>query len=204
VTTEAPTTPSTDLLAALADLDGVVDVTPDSAGGQAGRLQLTLADGADESRVLADTEALLASHVGPGSRRLGAVEEIGRVNGDGRLALEQLRLVLTDESVAASMTLALDDRTAQGAAEVSRVGDTAMAEVVVGAALLALEELTEDAVIGTVERAAVDDDGVARIRLRLDIDGTDVPAEGEASVLAHRPQAVIRAVLAALEPHLPD
>lgn len=212
MTTEAPTTPSTDLLAALADLDGVADVVTDPADGHEGhdvhdghegRVRLTVAGGADEQRVLAEAEALLMARVGAGTRRVGVMEEVGRISGDGRLALERLCVVTSEAGVRASMTLALDDQMAAGSAELGRSGDTAMAEAVVGAALLALEELTEDAVIGTVERAALDDDGVARIRLRLDIDGTDVAAEGEASVLAHRPQAVIRAVLAALEPHLP-
>ncbi len=203
MTTEAPTIPSTELLAALADLDGVAKVTSEGAGAP-GRLQLTMVDGADESRVLAEAKALLDARVGSGTRRAGVVEDVGRVTGDGRLALEHLRLVTSDDGVAASLTLTLDDRTATGSSEVGRADEAAMGEAVVGAALLALEELTEDAVIGTVERAAVDEDGVARIRLRLDIDGADVAAEGEASVLAHHPQAVIRAVLAALEPHLPD
>lgn len=203
MTTEAPSTLSPDLLTTLADLDGVADASTDEAGGRAGRLRLTVADGADEQRVLAEVEALLTAWVGGGTRRVGVVEEVGRISGDGRLALEQLRLVTSDSEVTASLTLALDDRTATGAAGIGRPGDAAMAEALVGAALLALEELTEDAVIGTVERAAVDDDGVARIRLRLDVDGTDVAAEGEASVIAHRPQAVVRAVLAAIDPHLP-
>ncbi|MDQ1634844.1 MAG: hypothetical protein QOJ32_1653 [Frankiaceae bacterium] len=212
VTTEAPSTLSSqlspqlspDLLSALADLIGVADAAPDDADGSAGRLRLTLDDGVDEQRVLAAAEAVITSRVGGGTSRVGVVEEVGRISGDGRLALEQLRLVTSGSGVAASMRLTLDDRTATGSAELDRSDDAAVAEAVVGAALLALEELTEDAVIGTVERAAVDDDGVARIRLRLDVDGTDVATEGEASVLVHRPQAIVRAVLAALEPHLPD
>ena len=104
----------------------------------------------------------------------------------------------TAGTVAARVGMSLDGRSAPGSAEAESA-----AEAVGAAILLALEELTEDAVIGTIDGVRVDSDGIARVRLRLDVDGTEELAEAEAAVLRSAPQAVVRAVLTAVEPHLP-
>jgi len=110
------------------------------------------------------------------------------------------------------VSVALDERVAPGAASVAAGSGLGVDDpsgpadaAVATALLLALEELTEDAVIGSVESIAFPDGGgTASVRLRLDIDGAEVEAEASVPVLGHRPQALARAVLAAVEPHLPN
>jgi hypothetical protein len=193
ITVESP-----ELLSALAELDGVATVVPDAA---ADGVRVELREGAVERDVATAAEALLHERFGVAGATTSTVEEIGVIEGEGRLALERLVLTVADGGARADVLVRLDDRCAPGSAAGDGSADAGAA--ITGALLLALEELTEDAVIGSIERAGVDGDGVARVRLRLDVDGSDVPASGEAAVIRHRPQAVVRAVLAAVEPHLP-
>jgi hypothetical protein len=189
---------SSELLAALAELDGVAAVTPDTA---ADGVRVELREDAVESDVSTAAEALLHGRFGISGASSSRVEEIGGIDGEGRLALERLVLTVGDAGARADVLVRLDDRCAPGSAAADVSADAGSA--ITSALLLALEELTEDAVIGSIERAGIDGDGVARVRLRLDVDGSDVSASGEAAVIRHRPQAVVRAVLAAVEPHLP-
>jgi hypothetical protein len=69
------------------------------------------------------------------------------------------------------------------------------------ATLRAVEELTEDAVIGRVETLEVGDG--ASVTLVLDVDGEEVSAFGQSAVHSDPRQAIVRAVLAAVTPHLP-
>ena len=196
---------SPDLLAALADLDGVDGVTPEAADA----LRVRLNGDQDQRAVSTSIATVLRERFGVSGARTSTVEEIGAIEGEGRLALERLVLVAGNGGATADVVVRLDDRTAPGSASSSGAGPAASTEAeaagaaITTALLLALEELTEDAVIGGIERVGIDSDGVARVRLRLDVDGADVPASGEAAVIRHRPQAVVRAVLAAVEPHLP-
>jgi hypothetical protein len=186
--------PALDLVAALRQVPGIGAVTADRSGA----LRIDLADDADAETVRSSVLAVTEQRFGPGASTVTA-ERIGPVTADARLALEEL--VLTDlapERTAAEVSMTLEGRSATGAAEAA-----VASEAVVTAILLALEELTEDAVIGTIESARIDSDGIARVRLRLDVDGTEEAAEAEAAVLRSAPQAIVRAVLTAVEPHLP-
>jgi hypothetical protein len=186
--------PSADLLAALHEIDGVRSVV----GEQSGALRLDLHPDADASRVDAAVATLLADRFGINGATTDALERMGPVVADGRLAVDELELTERGGAVAARVAMNLEGRSVPGAAE----ADSA-AEAVTTAILLALEELTEDAVIGTIDSVRVDSDGIARVRLRLDVDGAEETAEAEAAVLRSVPQAVVRAVLTAVEPHLP-
>jgi hypothetical protein len=188
-------TPSPEILAALHDVDGVDAVV----GEPSGALRLDLHPNADATRVDAAVTALLADRFGIAGATTDLLRRMGPVAADGRLTLDDLELSSRADHVVARLAVSFDGRSAPGAAE----AETA-AEAVTTAILLALEELTEDAVIGTIEGARVDSDGIARVRLRLDVDGAEEPAEAEAAVLRSEPQAVVRAVLTAVEPHLPS
>jgi hypothetical protein len=193
VTTSAPA-PSDELIDAVRALDGVRAA---ASAAEPGVLRVELVDGADEQAVGAVVDALLRDRFGVTSETV-VEDEIGPMPADGRLGLE--RLVLTSGGGArAEVLLGLDGRTAPGAADADGA-----AEAIAAALLLALEELTEDAVIGTIDNVREDSDGVARVRLRLDVDGAEVVATGEAAVVRSRVQAVVRALLVAIEPHLPD
>lgn len=187
--------PSPELIAALRQLPGVGDV----GGDPSGALRIDLTADADAAAVRAAVTTLATERFGPGVRT-DSVERMGPVSGDARLALDEL--VLTESAggrTSAQVRMSVEGRSAAGTAEADGAADA-----VVTAILLALEELTEDAVIGTIESARVDSDGIARVRLRLDVDGTEEPAEAEAAVLRSAPQAIVRAVLTAVEPHLPE
>jgi hypothetical protein len=203
VTTSAPT-PSADLLDAdlinadLIDAVRAVDgVRAVASSAEAGVLRVELADGTDEKAVGAMVDTVLQERFGL-TAEAEAEDEIGPMPADGRLSLERLVLT-TGRGARAEVLIGLDGRSASGAA--STEGAT---EAIATALLLSLEELTEDAVIGTIENVREDSDGVARVRLRLDVDGAEVIATGEAAVVRSRAQAVVRALLVAIEPHLPE
>ena len=187
--------PSDNLLAALRDIDGIESVV----GEPSGTWRLDLRPDADPSRVDAAVAGLLADRFGIPGATTDLLERMGPVVADGRLAVDELELLDRPGAVVARVGMSFDGRTAPGSAEAESA-----AEAVGTAILLALEELTEDAVIGTIDGVRVDSDGIARVRLRLDVDGTEELAEAEAAVLRSAPQAVVRAVLTAVEPHLPS
>jgi hypothetical protein len=204
------TTPATvpahvpEVLAALEQIPGVAAASVD--GGAAEWLRLDLHDDADEAAVRAAMTDVLRTRTSAEPGEIRMQETVSTVAGDGgRLALDRLVLTTGPGVGTAEVTVALDDRTAPGSATLTRAGETADADAAVATALLlALEELTEDAVIGSVEQIEFPDGGgTASVRLRLDIDGSEVLAEAGVPVLGHRPQALARAVLAAVEPHLP-
>lgn len=191
------TTPAVpaDLLVALRQVPGVLDASVDAAA----RVRLELVDGAGEPAVV-EAVAEVARRFGGEVADASRIDEVGPISADGRLALESLALTAADGRVRADVLLGLDGRSAAGTGE--GPDEPAAAQAVTAALLLALEELTEDAVIGTVEKAEITD-GTAAVRLRLDVDGNEVLAEGAAPVRTHAPQALVRAVLAGLDPHLP-
>ena len=194
MTTSAPA-PSDELIDAVRAVDGVSEVTRVPEASSA--LRVGLVDGTDERAVGAMVDAVLRDRFGLASET-ETVDEIGPMPADGRLCLE--RLVLTrGRGVRAEVVLGVDGRSAPGAASAEGAS-----EAIGTALLLALEELTEDAVIGTIENVRDDSDGVARVRLRLDVDGAEVTTTGEAAVVRSRAQAIVRALLVAIEPHLPD
>lgn len=187
--------PSPELLAALREVDGVGS----AVGEPSGDVRLDLHPDADAARVEAAVAALLADRFGIAGATPDLIERMGPVSADGRLSLEELELTHRVGTVTARVVTSLEGRSASGVADAGSA-----AEAVTTAILLSLEELTEDAVIGTIEGVRVDSDGIARVRLRLDVDGTEEAAEAEAAVLRSEPQAVVRAMLTAVEPHLPS
>ena len=88
---------------------------------------------------------------------------------------------------------------ALGAEDAEAGTDTAVAT----ALLLALEELTEDAVIGSVEQISFPDGEGRRARGCASTSTAPRCWRRRACRCRHRPQALARAVLAAVEPHLP-
>ena len=70
------------------------------------------------------------------------------------------------------------------------------------ATLHAIEELTEDAVIGRLESLEVGEQVL--VTLVLDVEGVEITSSAQSEVEADPRQAVVRAVLAAVQPHLPE
>ena len=176
-------------------------------------LRLDLRDDADEAAVRAALAEVLRSRTSaePGEVRRRETVDSSGADG-GRLALDRLVLTAGPSAGSAEVVVALDDRVAPGSASVPGRADVEDGVTTIGVAdsavvtalLLALEELTEDAVIGSVEQISFPDGGeTASVRLRLDVEGSEVLAEASVPVLGHRPQSLARAVLAAVEPHLP-
>ncbi len=207
------TTPATlpasvsELFGALEQIPGVSAVGLDS--GPDSWLRVDLYESADEAAVRAALADVLRARTSGEPAEIRRQETVGSSGADGsRLALDRLVLTSGASVGSAEVSVALDDRLAPGSAPVSLAEDAEAGEAdtaVATALLLALEELTEDAVIGSVEEITFPDGGgTASVRLRLDVDGSEVPAEASVPVLGHRPQALARAVLAAVEPHLPS
>jgi hypothetical protein len=199
-----------EILASVRGVAGVDAVELESADG--GRLlRVDLVPDAGECELNAAVAAVLAERFALAATETGSRETAGPVQvADGRLVVDRLAFSRLGQQVAAEVSVRLDDRVAPG----TKVEDAAtdpeatQLQAVAEAVLFALEELTEDAVIATIADLSFlspDDDTVetATVRLSLDVDGTAVEAAGSAPVLGHRPQAVVRAVLSAVEPHLP-
>jgi hypothetical protein len=190
-----------DLLAELGAVPGVATASLDPVDRELLRLELHETAAADE--VWATVGDLLRHRLGldvpaPQFQEMVAAAPAGA----GRLALGRLQLTSQGDRCSAEVELSLNGRTVPGAGEGS--GPMASSKAVAGALLLALEELTEDAVIASIEELEFVDGGErASVRLRLDVDGSEVLTGATAPVLGHRPQAVARCVLTAVEPHLP-
>lgn len=207
-TPAAPPAPVAEVLAALEQIPGVssAGVASGVDAGDGQWLRLDLRDDADEAAVRAAMADLFRGRSFAEPDEVRRQETVDARGADGgRLSLDRLALSSSPTSGAATVSVALDDRVAPGSA--SLPGDPhgeAVDLAVATALLLALEELTEDAVIGSVESIGFPDGGsTASVRLRLDVDGSEALAEASVPVLGHRPQALARAVLAAVEPHLP-
>jgi hypothetical protein len=203
-----------ELLAAVAGIPGVDRVAFDA--DEAGLLRVDLRTDAEPDAVHAAVDTLLGERFGVPGQPLWTEETTGSFSAaGGRLSVGRCsvdRLVLREEAetTSATVVLSMDGRSAPGSAVQNPRDDGADekaldgSRVVVSALLLALEELTEDAVIATVEALEFVDGGeTVQVRLHLDVDGSEIVSTGSAPVLVHRPQAVARAVLAAVEPHLP-
>lgn len=197
VTTALPA-PSPELLAAMRALPGVADVRPASDDA----VTVDLEADATEADVSAALAELVRDQWGAVPTSTTRQERIAAVAGPGRLGTDEVVLRISGSRVEADVVVSLDDAAASGSSAVDGPPEAALPAAVVTAVLFALEELTEDAVIGTVEQALLGP-VEASVRLRLDIDGAEVVANGESAVVAHPPQAIVRAVLAAVEPHLP-
>jgi hypothetical protein len=198
--------PVPELLDAVAEIPGVNGASFDAE--EAGLLRVDLHADAAAETVHRAVDALLLERFGLPGQAQRLEETTGTLSADddrlrvGRLAVDRLVVRADDDATSVTVRLSLDGRSAPGAAEDDGAADASRA--IVSALLLALEELTEDAVIATIEDLDFVDGGeTVNVRLRLDVDGSEIVASGSASVLTHSPQAVARAALSAVEPHLP-
>jgi hypothetical protein len=177
----------------------VFEPAPDGA-----LLRLDLAPGAAPDEVRLAVEHVLAERFGAVAELLGERENLPSADEPG-LRVDLLSVTASEEGVSASVVIAHGDARVPGRKDLPAAADgdeSARARVVAEAVLLAVEELTEDAVIGTIDALEFVEDGVS-VRLNLDVDGEARPAAGSSPVLLDPAQAVARAVLAAVEPHLP-
>jgi hypothetical protein len=201
-----------EVLTALRSVAGVrsADIEADDHDG-AGVLKVDLADGVDEVEVATAVGKLLRERFGLGvdagevemveamSDFVAAARSADPSEHDVRVA--GMNVSSTGRKVNVTVTLRRGDQECIGEAA-GTTSPSGVLRAVADATLHAIEELTEDAVIGRVEHLDVAD-GVASVALVLDVDGTEVPASAVSPVQADARQAVVRAVLAAAAPHLP-
>jgi hypothetical protein len=205
VTSVCADVPPADVMLALRSVPGVAgaDLEPDETGGP-GLLRLDLAPDVDEVTVAAAVGRVLRERFGlqVDAGLVQLVENAGQVAVDvHQPAVEWMQLVSAGRHVTARVSLRRRERAAVG--EARETATPAGVYVAVAAATLhAVEELTDDVVCGRVENATVTD-GRARVELALETDGDDELVGAEAPVRRDPRQAVIRAVLAALDGRLP-
>jgi hypothetical protein len=207
-----------DVLLALRSVPGVrsADIGDDDEGG-AGLLRLDLAADVDEVEVAASVGRLLRERFGLGVdaghvQMVEAAENFaapfipspsGEANlrASAEIGVAVMNVTSAGRKVVVSIVLRREGREFRGEAQ----GTTSVNGVfraVAEATLHALEELTEDAVIGRLEVLEVADQVL--VTLVLDVDGVEITATAQSEVHSDPRQAVVRAVLAAVQPHLPE
>jgi hypothetical protein len=194
-----------DVLAALRAVEGIrsADLDPD------GELRLDLADDADEVAVATAVGQLLKERFGLGvdPGQVQMVEAISAMNeaevAPAGVAVGAMNVTSTGRKVNVSVTLrrtdAAGERTCVGEAA-GTTSPSGLHRAVAEATLHAIEELTEDAVIGRVERLEVGASAV--VELVLDVDGVEAAVTGTSPVQSDERQAIVRAILQAAAPHL--
>ncbi len=230
MTTTADAAPSTlDLAAVIAALQRVPGVeaaglasagdvderpisrnTPDGRDGSRPELRLDLETDADEGVVALAVGTLLRERFGVGvdGDHFRLIEHAARIEGtSGAPEVEELRVVTSSRTCRAVVSLRARGVVVQGDAESAATGP-GVARAVAEATLHAVEELTEDRIIGSVDAVVLPDaDNPAprvEVVLLLDIEGVEHPASGGASVGIDSRQAIARAVLNAVAEHLTD
>jgi hypothetical protein len=213
-------TPSTavsidEVLLALRSIPGIrsADIGDDDAGG-AGLLRLDLAPDVDEVEVATSVGRLLRDRFGLGvdAGQVQMVEaakdfapassdDAGGFDGHGGVHVAVMNVTSAGRKVSVSIVLRRGDRECRGEAPGTTTAN-GVYHAVAEATLHAIEELTEDAVIGRLEHLEVSD-SAALVSLVLDVDGVEVDAMGESDVQSDPRQAIVRAVLQAVQPHLP-
>jgi hypothetical protein len=207
-----------DVLLALRSVPGVrsADIGDDDEGG-AGLLRLDLAGDVDEVEVAASVGRLLREQFGLGVdaghvQMVEAAENfaaplIPSQPGDahsGALADVQvavMNVTSAGRKVVVTIVLRRAGREFRGEAP-GTTSANGVFRAVAEATLHAIEELTEDAVIGRLEVLEVSDQVL--VTLVLDVDGVEITASAQAEIHSDPRQAVVRAVLAAVQPHLPE
>ncbi len=206
-----------EVLAAIRSVPGVrsADIGQDDSGG-AGLLRLDLDENVDEVEVATSVGRLLRERFGLGvdAGQVQMVEAAADIaaepvtNADSHdlasagcdVRVAEMNVTSAGRKVVVTIVLHRGSRECRGEAP----GTTSMNGVhraVAEATLHAIEELTEDAVIGHVEHLEVDH-GVATVALVLDVDGVEVAASATSPVHSDPRQAIVRAVLSAVAPHL--
>jgi hypothetical protein len=207
-----------DVLLALRSVPGVrsADIGDDDDGG-AGLLRLDLAGDVDEVEVAASVGRLLRERFGLGVdagqvQMVEAAENfaapfIPSPSGEANLrsSAEVGVAVMNVTSVGRKVVVTIVLRRAGLEFRGEASGTTSangVVRAVAEATLHAIEELTEDAVIGRLEVLEVA--GQVLVTLVLDVDGVEITATAQSEVHSDPRQAVVRAVLAAVQPHLPE
>ena len=203
-----------EVLAALRSVPGVrsAGIGQDDSGG-AGLLRLDLDENVDEVEVATSVGRLLRERFGLGvdAGQVQMVEAAADIAAEpvdqadhstdfGGVRVSEMNVTSAGRKVLVTIVLRRGSRECRGDAP----GTTSVHGVhraVAEATLHAIEELTEDAVIGHVEHLEVEN-GVASVSLVLDVDGAEVAATASSPVHSDARQAIVRAVLSAVAPHL--
>ncbi|HEX4016189.1 MAG TPA: hypothetical protein VHX15_05570 [Frankiaceae bacterium] len=211
-------TPSTavsidEVLLALRSIPGVrsADIGDDDSGG-AGLLRLDLAADVDEVEVATSVGRLLRERFGLGvdAGQVQMVEaaadfapgsDDGGFDGHGGVRVTVMNVTSAGRKVTVSIVLRRGDRECRGEAPGTTTAN-GVNHAVAEATLHAIEELTEDAVIGRLEHLEISD-STAEVSLVLDVDGVEIQASASSPVQSDPRQAIVRAVLEAVQPHLP-
>ncbi len=212
-------TPSTavsidEVLLALRSIPGIrsADIGDDDSGG-AGLLRLDLAADVDEVEVATSVGRLLRERFGLGvdAGQVQMVEaaadfapgggESGGFDGHGGVRVTVMNVTSAGRKVTVSIVLRRGERECRGEAPGTTTAN-GVNHAVAEATLHAIEELTEDAVIGRLEHLEVSD-SAASVSLVLDVDGVEIAVSAASPVQSDPRQAIVRAVLEAVQPHLP-
>jgi hypothetical protein len=213
-------TPSTavsidEVLLALRSIPGVrsADIGDDDSGG-AGLLRLDLEGNVDEVEVATSVGRLLRERFGLGvdAGQVQMVEaaadfappagtDSDGFDGHGGVRVTVMNVTSAGRKVTVSIVLRRGERECRGEAPGTTTAN-GVYHAVAEATLHAIEELTEDAVIGRLEHLDVSE-STASVSLVLDVDGVEVTAEAASPVQSDPRQAIVRAVLEAVQPHLP-
>ena len=203
-----------EVLLALRSIPGIrsADIGDDDAGG-AGLLRLDLAADVDEVEVATSVGRLLRERFGLGVdagqvQMVEAAADFAPANGDeggfdghGGVRVTVMNVTSAGRKVTVSIVLRRGERECRGEAPGTTTAN-GVNHAVAEATLHAIEELTEDAVIGRLEHLEVGDDS-ASVSLVLDVDGVEVAVSAASPVQSDPRQAIVRAVLEAVQPHLP-
>jgi hypothetical protein len=208
-----------DVLLALRSVPGVrsADIGDDDEGG-AGLLRLDLAADVDEVEVAASVGRLLRERFGLGvdagqvqmveaAKDFAAAPLIPSPSGEpdlsapGDIRVAVMNVTSAGRKVVVTIVLRRNGREFRGEAPGTTTSNGVF-RAVAEATLRAIEELTEDAVIGRLEVLEVAEQVL--VTLVLDVDGVEITASAQSEIHSDPRQAVVRAVLAAVQPHLPE
>ncbi len=189
------------VLTALRAVDGVrsAELAAD------GLLKLDLRDDADEVEVATAVSRVLHERFGLGvdPGQVQMIEATGPVGPDPvsgpAVGVRSMHVTSTGRKVHVTVVVALGDREAVGEAA-GTTSASGLHRAVAEATLHAIEELTDDAVVGRVEQIEIGE--FAAVQLMLDVDGVELAASGSSEVLTDVRQAIVRAVVQATAPHL--
>lgn len=207
-----------DVLQAIRGVPGVrsADIGDDDEGG-AGLLRLDLAADVDEVEVAASVGRLLREQFGLGVdagqvQMVEAAEDFSagpltssssdepNVGTSDEVRVAVMNVTSAGRKVVVTIVLRRHGRDFRGEAPGS-TSSHGVHRAVAEATLHAIEELTEDAVIGRLETLDVGEQ--VSVSLVLDIDGVEITSSAQSEIDSDPRQAVVRAVLAAVQPHLP-
>jgi hypothetical protein len=205
-----------EVLVALRSIPGVrsADIGDDKAGG-AGLLRLDLAADVDEVEVASSVGRLLRERFGLGVdaghvQMVEAAADFAAAPSDpsefdpaghADVRVSVMNVTSAGRKVIVTIVLRRGERECHGEASGTTTSN-GVYRAVAEATLHAVEELTGDAVIGWVDHLQVAD-GAASVVLMLDVGGVEIAVSAVSPVHSDPRQAIVRAVLEAVAPHLP-